>query len=401
MPDTAEVSRSQPTSEDGFLDLLVETVESLDRSVRGQFLQRFFKSLAQIDLTEANTLECWEAILARRRELSESLHKPISLKTAIVDVLSSANFLQVPILVEYNELKKLQVNAATDGLTGLYNRRLFEEYFVKELNRSKRYGQPLALVIMDLHRFKEVNDRYGHLQGDKALQIAAMALRKTVRTSDYAFRIGGDEFALLLPQCDAEQCTILSRRLRANYEAGVKPLNLEVPLALDYGIAVYPEDGDEQETLIGAADQRLYQFKQSMRGQPRIVLRETASAREAAFASANKRAAVPPAAQVAAGPRLPQAAAVAGTEKRKWERVSLAGTRAYAVLGEDAKRTARVLDLSYGGVALQTETPEELPPSFNAILHVPILPPVKVSLHKSYEQRVTGNGVRVGCAFVS
>jgi len=401
MPNPAEATQSQPTSEDALLDLLAETVESLERGVRAQFLQRFFKSLAQIELPEANSLEYWEQILARRRQLSESLNKPVSLKTAVVDVLGGTNFMRVPILVEYNELKKLQVNAATDALTGLYNRRLFEEYFSKELNRSKRYGQPLALVIMDLHRFKEVNDRHGHLQGDQALQIAATTLRQTVRTSDYAFRIGGDEFALLLPQCDAEQCAALSRRLRANYEVGVKPLNFEVPLALDYGIAVYPEDGDQRDTLIRAADQRLYQFKQSMRGQPRIVPRETAPAREAAVAPANTGAAVPPTARVAAGPGLPQAVAVSGVEKRKWERVSLAGTRAYAVLGEEAKKTARVLDLSYGGVALQTETPEQLPQSFNAILHVPILPPVKVSLHKTYEQHVTGDGVRVGCAFVS
>ncbi len=402
MPNPADASQLQPTSEDSLLDLLAETVESLERGVRAQFLQRFFKSLAQIELPEANSLDCWEQILARRRQLSENLSKPVSLKTAVVDVLGGTNFMRVPILVEYNELKKLQVNAATDALTGLYNRRLFEEYFSKELNRSKRYGQPLALVIMDLHRFKEVNDRHGHLQGDQALQIAATTLRQTVRTSDYAFRIGGDEFALLLPQCDAEQCAALSRRLRANYEAGVKPLNFEVPLALDYGIAVYPEDGDQRDTLIRAADQRLYQLKQSMRGQPRIVPREAAPAREAAVAPASTDAPVPPTARVAAGPGLAQAAAASGADKRKWERVSLEGTRAYAVLGEDARsKTARVLDLSYGGVALQTETAEPLPQSFHAILHVPILPPVKVSLHKTYEQRVGANGVRVGCAFVS
>lgn len=404
MPSPADAPRLQPTAEESFLDLLVETLESLDRSVRGQFLQRFFKSLAQIDLSDTDSLTCWDQILERRRELSESLSKPISLKTAMVDVLASTNFLRVPILVEYDELKKLQINAATDALTGLYNRRLFEEYFNKELNRSKRYGQQLALVMMDLHRFKEVNDRYGHLQGDQALQIAAMALRKTVRTSDYAFRIGGDEFALLLPQCDAEQCNALSRRLRANYEAAVQPLKLEVPVALDYGISVYPEDGDQKEGLIRVADQRLYEFKNSMRSQPRLVPKEPAPVREAppAPAPASLLSATPLVKPAEAAQR-PAAAAATGSpaDKRKWERVSLVGTRAYAVLAGDTHTTARVLDLSYGGVALHIEKTEDLPVSFQAVLHVPILPPVKVSLRKTYEQRVGEEGIRIGCAFVS
>ena len=123
-------------------------------------------------------------------DLADNLGRKISLKTAMVDVLSAANFLRVPVLIEYDELKKLQVNAATDALTGLHNRRLFDEYFEKEMNRAKRYGQQLAIVILDLHKLKEVNDRHGHLQGDQVLQIAAATLRRTLRSSDFAFRIG-------------------------------------------------------------------------------------------------------------------------------------------------------------------------------------------------------------------
>jgi hypothetical protein len=79
----------------------------------------------------------------------------------------------------------------------------------------------------------------------------------------------------------------------------------------------------------------------------------------------------------------------------------LAGTKAYAVLAEATQRHATVVDLSYGGVALLVEKPEELPAQFNAILHVPILPPVRVVLHKAYTQRVEGGRSRVGCSFVS
>ncbi len=128
--------------------------------------------------------------------------------------------------MEYEEFKKLQINAATDPLTGLYNRRLFDEYCDKELNRAKRYGHQLAVVILDVHKLKEVNDRHGHLQGDQILQLAAATLRKTLRASDFAFRIGGDEFALLLPQTDTEQANTLCRRVRAQYEGDIHSLKL-------------------------------------------------------------------------------------------------------------------------------------------------------------------------------
>ncbi|HTZ99065.1 MAG TPA: diguanylate cyclase, partial [Candidatus Aquilonibacter sp.] len=158
MPQPADASPSQPSADDSFLDLLVETLDGLDETVRGQFLRQFFHTIAKIDLPEAQSNEYWQRILQRRRELSESLGRKVALATAMVDVLSSTNFIRVPIVMEYEELKKLQINAATDALTGLYNRRLFDEYCDKELNRAKRYGQHLAIAILDLHRLKEVND---------------------------------------------------------------------------------------------------------------------------------------------------------------------------------------------------------------------------------------------------
>ncbi len=418
MPSPGDPPKAQLPAEDAFFDLLIETLENLERPARGQFLQKFFRTIAQLDLTESLGLELWERILTRRQELAESLGKPVPLKTAIVDVLAASNYLRMPILVEYEELKKLQINAATDPLTGLYNRRLFEEYFEKELNRALRYGQHLALVVMDLHRFKEINDRYGHPQGDVLLQSAAGTLRKSLRTSDYAFRIGGDEFALLLPQLDAEQAATLARRVRANYEAGIAPLRLSVPLSLDYGQAVFPEDGDQREVLVRVADERLYQMKYSDRGErPELVPppREVPAAREVpppretppgekAAAGETLMPPVSPAARprvLAPGEVVPRRPAAPTVERRKYERVSLAGTRAYALLGQGTEKTARVLDLGYGGVALQTETPEELAGSFHAVLHVPILPPVRVSLRRIYSLRREGRDVRVGCSFVT
>lgn len=426
MPQPGEAVRLLPSAEESFLDLLMETLEGLDESVRGPFLRQFFRNIAQIELSEAQSNEYWHRILERRRELVESLGKRVSLKTAIVDVLVSTNFLRVPILMEYDDFKKLQVNAATDALTGLYNRRLFDEYCEKELNRAKRYGQQLAIVILDLHKLKEVNDRHGHLQGDQVLQLAASTLRKTLRASDFAFRIGGDEFALLLPQTDPEQANTLCRRLRAQYESEVTPLKMEIPVAIDFGVAVHPDDGDQKNILLRVADERLYSLKDSGRAGSRVIPLESHPAREAApqppreaapaaaaprepaapratSPPAAREAAPPPAARPAASP-TPQTNAVprpAYKEQRKWERVSLAGTKAYAILSSADQKNAIVADISYGGVALLLDKSEDAPDQFHAVLHVPILPPVRVSLKKAYTMRTETGRTRIGCAFVA
>ena len=218
-----------------------------------------------MDLNETQSLDFWEQALARKRELSESIGKRVALQAALVDVLASANLLRLPILMEYEELRKLQINAATDPLTGLYNRRFFDDYFEKELNRSIRYSHKLALVVFDLHRFKEVNDRYGHPQGDVLLQMAAATLRKSLRTSDYAFRIGGDEFALLASPIRHGTGGRAEPPLARGLCGGDRASATGIPLALDYGLAVYPDDGELQEVLIRVADERLYQLKNGTR----------------------------------------------------------------------------------------------------------------------------------------
>jgi diguanylate cyclase (GGDEF)-like protein len=431
MPQPGE-AQPQASSEDSFLDLLVETLEGVDETVRGSFLRQFFRTIAQIDISDAQSNDYWERILMRRRELSETLGKRVSLKTAMVDVLASANFLRVPILMEYEEFKKLQINAATDALTGLYNRRLFDEYCDKELNRAKRYGHQLAVVILDLHQLKQVNDKYGHMQGDQVLQLAATTLRRTLRASDFAFRIGGDEFALLLPQTDPEQAITLCRRVRAQYEADVQPMRLDVTVTLDFGVAVHPQDGDQKSALLSLADQRLYQLKNSTRAGSRVIPIEPPGAREKT--ESTRTTPQVPSTEATQAPQTTQrpwlgsltqplsggATRTAkptgptpistpagapdrrtGPELRRWERVSLAGTKAYAVLSDLNQKTATVLDLSYGGVALIIDREEDIPNQFNAVLHVPILPPVRVILRKAYSMRTETGRAKIGCAFVS
>src|SRR6202171_2204786 len=252
--------------EDSYLELWADTLEGLDVSARGEFLQRYIRAITHLDLREDQCVQLWDEMLQRRRELSDNLGRPVALKTALMDVFASAGLFRVPIVIEYDELKTLQLNAVTDPLTGLYNRRLFSESFEKELNRARRYALPLSLVILDLHRFKEVNDKHGHPRGDDVLRAAATTLKRALRTSDSAFRIGGDEFALLLPQTDAEQALALSRRVETVFSEMLRPLTLAVGVSMDHGVATFPQDGEQADQLVRVADERLYRLKHANHG---------------------------------------------------------------------------------------------------------------------------------------
>jgi diguanylate cyclase (GGDEF)-like protein len=403
--------------EDTYLELLADTLESLDLPARGQFLQHFLRAISHVELRESQCVQVWDEMLVRRRQLVDQTGRPVALKVALMDILASSGFLRVPLIIEYDDLKKLELNAVTDPLTGLHNRRLFGESFEKELNRARRYSQPLGLVILDLHRFKEVNDKHGHPRGDEVLRATAATLKKALRTSDSAFRIGGDEFALLLPQTDSAQALALSRRVETVFAEIIQPLQLEVPVSMDHGVSVFPQDAEQADQLIRIADERLYRQKhenhrKTVNGANRI---ETQPSPETAPPVSGERPAPPPpisietkraaekqengvqpAASAAVVPAPPPMFPV----QRKAERVSMAGTNAYAVLGEQGAKRARVIDLGFGGVAIELDSQEDLPENLFAVLHVPILPPVRVNLKPVWKQQ-TAQGFRVGCSFVS
>jgi diguanylate cyclase (GGDEF)-like protein len=428
MPSPGAPAPPRLSIEDSYFELLADALDTLDLPARGQFLQRYFRVIAHLDLRETQCLQIWDDMLARRRELSDRADRQISIITALIDVLTRMGLLRVPILIEYDDLKKLQLNAVTDPLTDLYNRRLFAETFEKELNRARRYSQPLGLVMLDLHRFKEVNDKHGHPRGDEVLRAAAATLKKALRTSDYAFRIGGDEFALILPQTDAAQALALARRVETVFAEMLQPLQLTVSVSMDHGAANFPQDAEQADQLIRIADERLYRLKHSNHsnrkgnGSPRT---ETPTAQEEPPAappvdriapapqpisietrrapekteSAIEAAASATAAEISAS--LPVPAPRVFAVQRKAERVSMTGTNAYAVLGDQGARRARVLDLGFGGVAIEMDSFEELPDNLLAVLHVPILPPVRVNLKPVWKQQTPQGGFRVGCAFIS
>jgi diguanylate cyclase (GGDEF)-like protein len=168
-----------------------------------------------------------------------------------------------------NEL--LERLALTDTLTTLPNRRAYEESLTTEISRALRQCKPLSLLYLDLDRFKEVNDLHGHAVGDETLDGFADLLRRHARRGDLAARIGGEEFALLLPHTTRSQAALVAERIRRALEATPVGRTRQVPLTVSIGVAVFHGASvDDASGFVDAADQALYRAKSE--GRNRIAL---------------------------------------------------------------------------------------------------------------------------------
>lgn len=167
--------------------------------------------------------------------------------------------------------KTLRSTATHDPLTGLLNRRTFDEQLHGELLRAERNGDPLAVAMLDVDHFKRVNDQYGHYAGDEALKSVAMVIRETLRQTDLVGRWGGEEFALAFPSERTASSSVMLERLRSALEARVTelPNGTRIKLTMSAGVAFAPEDGRDATTLLAVADTRLMEAKR--RGRNRVV----------------------------------------------------------------------------------------------------------------------------------
>ena len=160
--------------------------------------------------------------------------------------------------------------ARTDELTGLANRRAFVEQGSAAIDQARRYHRPLSLVMLDIDHFKRINDQYGHAVGDSALQHVAAALRRTARAADTPGRLGGEEFALLLPETACDAATVLAERLRRDVATVTVPANgTTVRLTCSFGVAQFSGAAATLDALLGAADAALYQAKAE--GRDRVI----------------------------------------------------------------------------------------------------------------------------------
>jgi two-component system, cell cycle response regulator len=158
-------------------------------------------------------------------------------------------------------LTEVERLATRDGLTGLPNRRLFEESLEREIARSERRGSPVALVVLDVDHFKDVNDTLGHQAGDAVLREVGRVLEEHTKASDLPARYGGDEFVVLLPDCSGPDCERVAERLRS----AVAEQTTTIKVTVSAGAASLPENAHDAERLVAAADAALYEAKRAGR----------------------------------------------------------------------------------------------------------------------------------------
>ena len=169
---------------------------------------------------------------------------------------------QIAMPLENSQLyTKAEKKARIDELTGLYNRRSLDEMIDSEISRHSRYGGAFSLAILDLDSFKSFNDTYGHLAGDGLLQEIGRNIKSAIRTADYAFRYGGDEFAILLPQTTIDVALQVIERVRKKIAEGI--YSDKIPITASIGLASWPDDGISHTDIIASADVTLYRAKRN------------------------------------------------------------------------------------------------------------------------------------------
>ena len=164
---------------------------------------------------------------------------------------------------------KLERLSATDELTGLFNRRHLAKAFESELSRAERSDKPLSLLMIDLDRFKDFNDRWGHLKGDEFLREAGAVLQRKLRPTDILARYGGEEFVVLMPGTPQDQAVLVAERVREAFADRGIASGLEPRITVSIGVASFPQDGATAKELVEAADGALYLAKQA--GRDRVV----------------------------------------------------------------------------------------------------------------------------------
>ncbi|MEE9496490.1 MAG: diguanylate cyclase [Desulfobacterales bacterium] len=172
-------------------------------------------------------------------------------------------------------MEKLQKLAITDGLTKLYNSRSFYTQLELEVDRFNRYKHPLALLLLDIDNFKEYNDSYGHLEGDKVLVRFSQIIKSCLRANDSAYRYGGEEFTVILPETTGDEAKTVAQRIRASLEAEkYKPLPGKVArITISIGVTqCYPKE--ELSTFIRRADKAMYLSKENGRNRVSVLLAE-------------------------------------------------------------------------------------------------------------------------------
>jgi len=213
------------------------------------------------------------AVMAMKMGAADYLKKDLDLSQSLPRSLLEAFERRSRKIEKRRATRELELLAFTDQLTGLRNRRFFEDVYDREFSASKRYGHPLSLLIVDFDHFKNINDTYGHQFGDRVLTESAQRLQEMVRVSDLVARYGGEEIVALLPCTTVSGAEILSERLLASVSALPFQVNGQpFRVTLSGGLATYTSGPiySNAAKLFAAADAALYRAKSD--GRNRLIV---------------------------------------------------------------------------------------------------------------------------------
>lgn len=226
-----------------------------DNTIKELLYGDLCKSIITIPLFTRNVHYGWFNVFSSRKDLTEG-------ETDFLTIFAQQIEMAITIADLFEEVKS---QAVTDGLTGLYNRRYFEEYLKKEVTRALRQKQPFSIVGLDLDHLKQINDKYGHAYGDLAIKTVAEVLKKNARSIDTAARMGGEEFNLILPGVESSGAMIAAERIRKALEE--EKLDTIDHITASIGVATFLEHSDNIEDILELTDQAMYQSKRNGRNQ--------------------------------------------------------------------------------------------------------------------------------------
>ncbi len=253
-------------------DKLIAELNCITKKNGDEACQVLFSVLTHLDLLPDQAVDYWKQILAHRNKMSESLGRGVNLRTTVCDYFCTINkSMTNPIIIEIRVLEDALYSLRHDSLTGLCSRRAFDEMLVREIGRANRYGKELSVLFFDLDNFKKVNDTFGHLAGDEALRNVARIVMDQIRTIDIAFRFGGEEIVVVLPETGKAAAYVVGERIREKVEGLKLDYNDHaINLTISGGIATLPVDTTDARDLIANADIAVYKAKES--GKNNIVI---------------------------------------------------------------------------------------------------------------------------------
>lgn len=246
---------------------ILQTVEELYAAGEKNIYARLLHVMCHLRLTPADARKSWQAILRHRDMLESKLGRKTGFRVAMLDYfMNESRDIKNPKVIEIHVYAETARQAAIDELTGVYNRRFFDAALEREFKQAQRHKREFSLLILDIDNFKRINDTHGHTTGDAVISALGKLLKKSIRGEDTACRIGGEEFAVILPETGPEGAEVVSEKIRSEF-AKLKIASID--LSLSGGLATFPLDAKSTEELIDRADQMLYFAKYS--GKNRVI----------------------------------------------------------------------------------------------------------------------------------